>query len=399
MSLPKKVVPLAVLAAVVAVVFLWRGQFRRNGPPADRVTGNGTIETVEVEVSSRIPGRLRTVAVAEGQDVAAGALVADLDPAELEGQEAVALGILEAARASLRELEAGTRSEELARARAQREAARMAERQARARLALVLAGARPETVEALRAQVRQAEATAADAVREGERIARLVREGALPARESDTADTRSKVAAAALDTARQRLAEAEAGARSQEREEAEAAVAAAAAQAEAAQAGLALAEAGPRRETVAAARARVEQAQGSVEAIRRTLSDTRVLSPMAGTVTVRNAEPGEVVTPGLPIVKLADLGQVWLKVYVSEREVGRVSLGRPAEVSVDAFPGRTFRGAVVEIAQKPEFTPKNVQTREERVKLVFAVKIGVENPSRELKPGMPADASILTSPP
>jgi HlyD family secretion protein len=95
-----------------------------------------------------------------------------------------------------------------------------------------------------------------------------------------------------------------------------------------------------------------------------------------------------------PRLRVAELGRVWLRVYVPEPRIGLVKLGQRASVSVDAFPGRAFPGVVAEIAEKPEFTPKNVQTREERVKLVFGVKIEIENPGGELKPGMPADAVI-----
>jgi HlyD family secretion protein len=105
-------------------------------------------------------------------------------------------------------------------------------------------------------------------------------------------------------------------------------------------------------------------------------------------------EPGELVTPGAPIVRLAALDSVWLKVYIPEPEMGRVKLGQSAQVTSDSYPDKQYAGRVIEISQEAEFTPKNVQTKEERVKQVFWVKIGVDNPDRELKPGMPADAEI-----
>ena len=124
------------------------------------------------------------------------------------------------------------------------------------------------------------------------------------------------------------------------------------------------------------------------------LGYTRVAAPFDGTATVKSAELGELVMPGTPIVRLAALDSVWLRVYVPEPELGRVKFGQAAEVTSDTYPGKRYPGRVTEISQEAEFTPKNVQTREERVKLVFGVKIEVDNPNHELKPGMPADAVI-----
>jgi len=259
---------------------------------------------------------------------------------------------------------------------------------------LLKAGTRVEQLAQVRAAVRQAQVAFDDAERDAKRVEALAAQGAVPGRDLDQAAVRRDEAGAALDAARQRLAEGEAGARVEDVRAAEAAVALAASQVRAAQAALDLAAAGPRRETLQGAEARVEAARGALAAAEALLAQTRVIAPGDGRVTLRNAEPGEVVTPGFPILRIAQLERVWLKVYVAEPRIGLVKTGQRAAVSVDAFPGRTFPGVVTEIAQKPEFTPKNVQTREERAKLVFAVKVEVENPGGELKPGMPADAVI-----
>ena len=105
-------------------------------------------------------------------------------------------------------------------------------------------------------------------------------------------------------------------------------------------------------------------------------------------------EVGETATPGAPILTLIDPNDLWLRAYVSETDLGRIRLGQAAALTVDAFPGRMFAGVVREIASEAEFTPKNVQTKKERVNLVYRVKIGVSNPDGVLKPGMPADALI-----
>ncbi len=385
------------LAAVVAVL-CWLDYGRRNGTVASTISGNGTVEATEVEISSRIPGRLLKLEAREGEAVAAGRLVAVIDGGDLEGQVAQAGGNLAAAEAALAELLAGTRREDIRRLEAQLEAADMMLDQVRARRDQVRSGPRAEQLEQLRAGTRQAAVGLADAEREFQRAEKLEGEGAIPGRDLDAARTKRDVALSLRDAAAQRLKEAENGARPEELKEAEAAVSAAGSQVKVAQASLDLARAGPRPETIAAARGRVEQARGALSTAQYLLGQTRIVSPTDGMVTLRNAEPGEVVTTGFPIIRLADLKKVWLRVYVPETGIGLVKLGQRAEVTVDSLPGRGFEGVVSEIAQKPEFTPKNVQTKEERVKLVFGVKVEVDNPGLDLKPGMPADAVIRVRP-
>ena len=138
-----------------------------------------------------------------------------------------------------------------------------------------------------------------------------------------------------------------------------------------------------------------EQSKATVELIQAQLENTVIRSPIKGIVLEKNTNPGEVVFPGIALLTLADLSTVWLKIYINEPQLGLVKLDQKAEVKVDSYPEKTFQGKVVYISDKAEFTPKDIQTKEERVKLVFGVKISLENPEQELKPGMPADAEIL----
>ena len=117
-------------------------------------------------------------------------------------------------------------------------------------------------------------------------------------------------------------------------------------------------------------------------------------APRAGVVLVRQAELGEVVAPGTPVATLADLENVWLRAYVAETDLGRIRLGQEVAVRTDTFPEKTYRGRISFIASKAEFTPKTIETHKERVTLVYRIKIDLENPKHELKPGMPADAII-----
>lgn len=152
-----------------------------------------------------------------------------------------------------------------------------------------------------------------------------------------------------------------------------------------------------RPEEIRAAEARLAQAQASVDLLRKTISDCTITSPVNGVVTRRPVEAGELVSPGVTVLTVSELDSVHVMIYVTEKELGRVGLGREAEVTIDSAPGRTFKGRVTYISPEAEFTPKNVQTREDRVKLVFGVKVEVPNPDGLLKPGMPADTILAAA--
>lgn len=159
---------------------------------------------------------------------------------------------------------------------------------------------------------------------------------------------------------------------------------------------LALVRSGARPERVDAQRAAVRQAEAAVAQAEAILSNARIHAPFAGIVTVRHRQPGEAVSPGMPVLTLMDPTDRWVRIYVREDRVGRVSLGQRAEIRADAYPDRRYDGRVVFIAGRAEFTPRNVQTAEERVKLVYAVKVAIEGDSGlELKPGVPADVRLL----
>jgi len=155
-----------------------------------------------------------------------------------------------------------------------------------------------------------------------------------------------------------------------------------------------LAEEGSRKEDIAIARANLAQAHASLGLSRITASYTTLRAPTTGIVTVRQAELGEVVSPGSPVVTLADLDHIWLRAYVPETDLGRVHWGQQAIITTDTYPGKQYLGRISFISSNAEFTPKSVQTYAERVTLVYRIKIDIDNPNHELKPGMPADAHI-----
>lgn len=151
---------------------------------------------------------------------------------------------------------------------------------------------------------------------------------------------------------------------------------------------------GSRVEEIEEARARLNQAQAELELAELNLARCKLFAPMAGRVLSKSREPGEMVQPGTPIVTLGDLSRPWVNLYIGERDLGRVHLGMKAQVTVDSYPRDPFPGTVTFVADRAEFTPKNIQTPDERVKLVYRVKVEVTTHDGILKPGMPADTVL-----
>ena len=229
--------------------------------------------------------------------------------------------------------------------------------QSDAELRLRLAGSRREDIAELAARVEGVEADRAGAEKELARQERLVGEGVATVQARDDALARRDMLEGQLQAAREALARARAGSREQE---------------------------------IEGARARRDAADARIAQLEQAISDATIVSPLAGIVTEKIAEPGELLAPGALIVVVTDLLAPWLTVYVPEPDLGRVKLGATATVVTDG--GERRSGEVIFIASKAEFTPKNVQTRDERVKLVYRVKIRLDNADGLFKPGMPAEA-------
>ena len=155
---------------------------------------------------------------------------------------------------------------------------------------------------------------------------------------------------------------------------------------------------GPRRETIDQARARLKQAEEALNLSKIYLDYTKLISPLSGVVLSEVIEAGEYVVPGTPVITVGDLKKVWLRGYINETDLGRVKIGQGVRVTTDTYPDKIYRGHISFIASQAEFTPKNVQTKKERVKLVYRIKVNSPNPNLELKPGMPADAQIALKP-
>jgi HlyD family secretion protein len=267
--------------------------------------------------------------VEEGQVVQAGQLLARLDARDLEQQ-------------------AAGRTADVATARAVLDA--------------LLAGSRPEEVEASKAVLEQASADLRRLEPDEARVRDLYQKGILSVRDFEASR-------AAFEAARGKVRQAEQQ--------------------------FALVKKGPRKEDIDQARARFESASQGLALAQTQLGYATLVAPTAGVILSKNVEPMEYVAPGTAVVTLANLGQVWLRAYVEEADLGRVKVGQKAFVTSDTYPGKRYEGRVSFISSEAEFTPKSVQTRKERAKLVYRIKIDLPNPAMELKPGMPVDAEIV----
>lgn len=380
-------VPLAVV--VVMALALW---LRRGGSAAGVIRISGNIELTEVHISFKIPGRLVERFVDEGQSVRKGMLVARLDRDQLLSQRAREQAGLAAAESALAQLLTAI---ELQRETVEGElAARGAElAQAEARLRELETGSRPQEIQEARAAAEAARAEHERARKDWERAQLLFRNDDISAAQHDQFRAAFERASAALRQAEQRLSLVEEGPRKETVEQARAQVARA-------RAALRLAEAGRielrrREQEVALRRAEIARARAQLAVTEAQLRDAEAISPVDGVVLVKSAEPGETVAAGTTVLTIGDIERPWLRAYVGERDLGRVKLGQRVRVTTDSYPGKVYWGRVSFIAAEAEFTPKEIQTPEERVKLVYRIKVDLPNPRRELKSNMPADAEIL----
>jgi HlyD family secretion protein len=376
----KKLIIAGALVAVLAVL-AYLGVNRRWGRSQKAIRVSGNIEVTDVELAFKIPGRVMERLVDEGETVKAGQVVARLDTGDLAQEVAGRRGEVRAAQAVLAEMLAGSRPEEIGEAEG-------AAQQAEARLKELEAGSRVPELAAAEASFARAKAEADRARADYERYAGLYKRSIVSAQQFDAVRTAYETANAHQEEVKEQLKLVREGPRKEQIEQARAALI------QAKERHL-LAKKGPRQETIDQARARLEQAKSSLALAETRLGYATLYSPLAGVVLSKNTEPGEYVAPGTPIVTAGDLEHVWLRAYINETDLGRVKLGQHARVKTDTYSGKWYQGRISFISSQAEFTPRNVQTEKERVKLVYRVKIDIENPRMELKPGMPADAEIV----
>ena len=387
----KRIIPVLIVAALLALAgVLWSMRLGHDDGRTLLVSGN--IELTQVDISFKVPGKLIELNVDEGDAVKKGMQIARIDRDQMDQQKARDMAGVESAEWAMqqtkksidwqRETVAG--DEALKRAQLQ---------QAQAHLEELLAGSRPQEIHQARAAVSDAQAQQQQARLDWERAQTLFKNDDISRSQYDQFRTRFESTGAALQRVKEQLALVQEGPRKED-------IAAARAQVSAAQAALRLSQANRleverRQQELDARRAEVERARAQVGITNVQLSDTVARTPIDGVVMVKSAEPGEVLAAGTTVVTIGDIDHPWVRAYVNERDLGRVKLGMPARVTSDSYPGKFYNGHVSFISPEAEFTPKQIQTREERVKLVYRIKIDVENPQRELKSNMPVEAELV----
>jgi HlyD family secretion protein len=301
---------------------------------------SGYVEATEVRVAAEVGGRIVGLDAEEGRRVNAGDDLARLDRTDLEITLQRAEAERDQAAAQLRLLQAGARQEDIRQAQAQAESAR--------------------------AEIAAAEAELKAAAEDLRRFEALFAANAGSRKQRDDAATRVAVATSRVAAAKER--------------------------ARAADEAVARLRAGSRREEIAAAQARVAAASAQIAAVQKNLSDATVKAPVGGTITTKLVDLGETVAPGTPVAVISDLVHAWANVYVDEPIVPTLRLGQSVTLVTDA--GQRLTGSITYISPRAEFTPRNVQTSEERSKLVYRIKVTVDNQAGILKPGMPVEAEF-----
>ncbi len=379
-----------VMIAALAVAGVWLYRTRRQAP-ANYLRISGNFELTEVSIAFKTSGKLLERAVNEGDRVAKGMILARLDRDQLLRQKDREEAALAAVQAQLAEAETALRwqRETLAADLSQR---RAEVRSNEAKLAELKNGSRPQEIRQVLASVEAAQSEYDRASKDWERAQTLYKDDDISTSQFDQYRMRFETAAAMLREVKEREALVQAGPRVE-------VVDAAAAQTERARASLKVGEANGieterREQEVTARRAEIARARAQIALLNSQLEDTVVASPIDGVVLVKSADVGEVLAPGTTVMTVGDLEHPWLRGYIGERDLGKVKLGSPARLTTDSFPGKVYNGHVSFISSEAEFTPKQIQTQEERVKLVYRIKIEVENPNQELKLNMPADAEI-----
>lgn len=337
---------------------------------------SGTVEARTISVGSRAGGRIKSVLVAEGDRVAGGQALVTLEPGDYPAQLVQARAQLDEWEANLEKLQKGARPEELEQARARALTAKAALDQA-------IAGTRPEQVAASEARLAVQEVAVEKAKLDAERMHKLDQSGAAVPADMDNVDMSLKAAVAQRDALKQQLDELKNGSRREE------VVQARAREMEQA-ASVRLVVAGSRVEDLKAAKAEVDGAQGRVDQIQSMIDELTISSPLPARVEALDLRPGDIVAPNATAAVLLEEKQLYVRIYVPETLLGHLRPGQDVDMFVDSFPNKTFHGKVEHINQVGEYSPRNLQTADERADQVFATRVGLKDGFDELRAGMAA---------
>jgi multidrug resistance efflux pump len=364
-------IPLIVLAVALVVYGGYRVYLARK--PYE---WSGTVEARTISIGSRAGGRIAKVLVKEGDAVAAAQPLIQLEPGDWPAQLLQASAQEVSAVAVLDKLKKGARPEELEQAKARALTAQAALQQA-------VAGARPEEVQAAEARLSAQEVAVQKAKLDAEREHALDRAGATARADLDNADLALSQAVAQRDALRNQLDELQHGSRREE-------VAQARAREMEQAASMKLVIAGTREEDLRVAQASVDAAHGRVEQIQSMIDELTIRAPLAARVEALDLRPGDILAPNATAAVLLEEKELYVRIYVPETLLGRLHVGQDVPISVDSFPGREFRGIVKHINDVGEYSPRNLQTADERADQVFATRVELEEGFDRLRAGMAA---------
>jgi len=370
-SFDRRLIPVAIVLAGTAAYGVYRLWLSRQ--PYE---WSGTVEARTISVGSRAGGRVKEVLVREGDRVKAGQSLLLLEPGDLEAQRLQAQGQLDQAEANLEKLERGARPEEIEEAKARAMTASAALEQTKT-------GARREQISAAEARLRALEVALEKAKLDDGRMNKMFAEGAASRAEKDNADIALRSAQANRDAARDQLDELANGSRREE-------LAQAAARALEARASEQLVKAGSRVEDIKAARGQVAAAQGRLDQIQTLLDELTVRAPRDARVEALDLRPGDILAPNATAATLLEEDQLYVRIYVPETQLGHIRVGQEVPITVDSFPGKRFAGVVEHINSVGEYSPRNLQTADERADQVFATRIGLRGAGESLRAGMAA---------
>jgi HlyD family secretion protein len=375
----KKTIVIAVV--VIAGLLLGTGYslWKMVGDAGEFVV-SGIIEADDIHVGSRVGGRVLKVIAREGQEVNAGDVLVLLEPSELDASLAEAQAGLRQAEAKLALLTAGFRQEEI-------EQGEAAVGQYGAELDQLRSGPRQQEIDQARADWLAAKAQHENAEKFHKRMEELIERKLIARQDFDDAKTKAEESEQRMKSARERYELLLAGTRKEEIERARQKL-------NEAEAKLRQLHSGYRKEEISQARSEVGMARARVQLLRTQLDETVIKAPVDAFVEVLDLEPGDLVGAGRPVVTLLRRNRPWVRAYVPEERLGFVRPGLEVKVRVDSFPRRDFAGVIRRVHREAEFTPRNVQTRDERVLQVFQTEVVIEDPDGVLRPGMNADVTI-----
>lgn len=341
------------------------------------IKASGTIQSTEIQLSSRVGGRIQKVLVQEGAFVEPDDLIVSLDPYQLPAKMTELKAQLKSEQAKLQDLINGPRSQEVSQARSRYKSAQ-------AQANLQDSGAREEDIAQAEAVLKQIEVNLENDRANYERFKQLHLRQVVSNQEFEKERAQYQNTQQKWNESKQRLLELQRGNRPQE-----IIIARENAQAELAQ--LNLLKAGTRPELIKQQEGYVQAISARIEQLRTQLQETKVTAPCYCQVSVLDWKAGQLISPNQAIASLININDLWIRVYIPSERFGQMKIGDVVQLAVDAFPNETFSGKVIQLASKAEFTPRNIQTEEGRKILVFGVKVAINNSKHRLRPGMPAD--------